>query len=732
MEQTYVHLATLVLAIFVGVCLFILSRYVRIPAIVLLLVGGVILGPEALGLIDPASLGEGLRLIIFLCVAIILFEGGLTLHPEGLRKAPKVIWRLLTIGVLITWLGTAALMYFLLNFSPAMSLLAGSLIIVTGPTVIAPLLKRIQIKEKLYHILHWEGVLIDPVGVFIAILCFEWLSSEGSLVSHFGQFSIRVFVGILFGYIGGKVITWLLNKELIPEEQSSIFVFTSGLFLFAMSDFVIHEAGILTVVIAGLVIGWANPPQLKHIQKFKSELTELSIVLVFILLAANLQLENFANMGWNVVIVLGAVLFVIRPLSIMLCSFGTNLSFNERLFLSWIAPRGVIAGSMASLFGLQLMSQGHPEAVFLETFTFSVIAITIILQGITAGGFAKLLKVEQPEKKGWLIVGAHSFSRTVADFIRKRTENTPVFLDTNSDAIRETHQEGFLAFRGNALSVEAIPPEIYSSIGYVLAMTDNRDLNQLICEKWSEVVDKNNLFRWSSQAPEVEEQIAGMGIPIWGNLTRPSQISYDINHKEILVHQKNSFPENRNNRAYMPIMAIADDQIQFDVTDAKAGEVKVLMLERISRHLRGLLNPQQILFIESDRYENALKEVLEKVKQLYPELPFDQISASLLERELDFPTTLAHGVAAPHLHTPSLTEQLCFVVHISKGIELHTYEGELVQLLFVLFSPESQPELHLRSLAEIAKIASDAELVEKLIAANTADEIIALMSEKRT
>ena len=124
--------------------------------------------------------------------------------------------------------------------------------------------------------------------------------------------------------------------------------------------------------------------------------------------------------------------------------------------------------------------------------------------------------------------------------------------------------------------------------------------------------------------------------------------------------------------------------------------------------------------------------MLEKVKQLYPELPFDQISASLLERELDFPTTLAHGVAAPHLHTPSLTEQLCFVVHISKGIELHTYEGELVQLLFVLFSPESQPELHLRSLAEIAKIASDAELVEKLIAANTADEIIALMSEKRT
>jgi len=191
------QLLTIVLSIFIGVCLFILARYSRMPVIVLLLTGGVILGPEFLGLIDPESLGKGLRLVILLCVAIILFEGGLTLHPKGMKQDSNVIWRLLTVGVLITWLGTAALVHFLLDLTLPLSLLAGSLVIVTGPTVIAPMLKRIQIKEKLHHILHWEGVLIDPIGVFIAILCFEWLSIEGSLFLQLGLFSYRLLIGIV-------------------------------------------------------------------------------------------------------------------------------------------------------------------------------------------------------------------------------------------------------------------------------------------------------------------------------------------------------------------------------------------------------------------------------------------------------------------------------------------------------------------------------------------------------
>jgi NhaP-type Na+/H+ or K+/H+ antiporter/mannitol/fructose-specific phosphotransferase system IIA component (Ntr-type) len=732
MDIGYLQLSTLVLAIFVGVCLFILSRYIRIPTIVLLLVGGVILGPEFLRVINPDSLGEGLRLIISLSVAIILFEGGLTLHPEGLKKAPKIIWRLLTLGVLITWFGTAILINLLLDFSVSMSLLAGSLIIVTGPTVIAPLLKRILIKKKLYHILHWEGVLIDPIGVFIAILCFEWFSIEGNFLTHIWQLGYRLLIGSIIGFIGGKIITLLLKKEIIPEDQGNIFVFASALFLFGISDFIMHEAGILTVVIAGLVIGWANPPRLKHIQQFKSELTELAIALVFILLAANLELKQFIEMGWKVIIVLGGVLFIIRPLSIIFCSYRTSLSFNEKLFLSWIAPRGVIAGSMASLFGIKLMALGHPEAIFLETFTFSVIVSTIVLQGGTASMISKWLKVKEPDKKGWLIVGANAFSRKIADFITKTTKSDCIFLDTNADTIIEMKENGFNAFQGNALSLEALPSEIKAVTGNVLAMTDNRDLNQLICEKWSEIVDKRNLFRWSSQSPEVERQIAGMGVPIWTHLMKPSQISYDFQNGEILLQLQNNKEFNYKNNNSIILMSENRGKIFFD-TQVKPSEMtQILLLERHSRSLTRLLLHKHIFFIESGSYKDALHEVFNQVHRLYPELPHEQISSALIEREMDFPTTLVHGVAAPHVHFPTLTEPLCFIAQIPDGIKLHTYEGELVQLLFVLLSPKSEPELHLQLLAEIAKIVSVREVVQRLIKAQTAEELIQHIIENKT
>lgn len=727
MNTSLLQLSTLVLAIFVGVCLFIISRYIKIPAIVLLLLGGILLGPEFLGFINPDSLGKGLPLVISLSVAIILFEGGLTLHPKGLKETPRVIRRLLTSGVLITWFGTAALIYLLLNFPLNISLLAASLVIVTGPTVITPLLKRIQIKEKLFHILHWEGVLIDPIGVFIAILCFEWLSIEGNLFMHAGQLSMRLLVGIVIGYGGGKIISVLLQKEIIPEKQSNIFVVAGALFLYFLSEYITHEAGILSVVIAGLVVGWTNPPRLKHIRQFKSEITELAIAVVFLLLAANLKLNNFLELGWNVGLVLAGILFLIRPLNIFLCSIRTPLSFKEKLFLSWIAPRGVVAGSMASLFGVTLVSTGHSGGAFLETFTFSVIAITIILQGGTAGMFARLLNLKEQEKKDWLIIGAHLFSRKIADFITTTTEGSCIFLDTNTDAIQDTQQLGYKAFQGNALSTDLLPEELSSGIGFVLALTDNRDLNQLICERWSEVIDKNNLYRWSQQSSEFEQQIAGMGHPVWSGIGKPSQMSYDIENKEIVFHDYDSNKDQPQSPDQIFLMHTHKGKIFFNRTAALGESAHTLIMERMPHHLAGFLRPQHILFIHAGTYHEALSLALKKAGELYPELPFEQIITQLLEREKEFPTTLAHGVAAPHLHYPGLNRALCFIVHIADKTDLYTYDGESVRLLFLVLSPESEPELHLRLLAEIAKIASNEDIIYKLLKTQSAAELIGLI-----
>ncbi|MCB1192328.1 MAG: cation:proton antiporter [Leptospiraceae bacterium] len=710
--------------------MFIVSRYLGLPTIVLLLIGGIILGPEFLNIVKPQSLGKSLHLLISLCVAIILFEGGLTLQPQGFKKAPKMIWKLLTLGVLVTWFGTAFLVYLLLHFSIPMSLLTGSLIIVTGPTVIAPLLKRIKVKEKLYHILHWEGVLIDPIGVFIAILCFEWMSLEGSALTNIVQLSYRLLIGILIGGSGGYIITTLLKIEKIPEEQVNIFVFAFALFLFGISDFIVHEAGILTVVIAGLVIGWANPPKLKHIQTFKSELTELAIALVFMLLAANLKLKNFLHVGWMGLILLGSVLFVIRPLSILLCSYKTSLQLNEKLFLAWIAPRGVVAGSMASLFSVELIRLGHPNAAFLETFTFSVIAATIILQGTTAGYLAKFLKVEELEKKGWLIIGAHLFSRKIAKFLQKTTGGICIFLDTNADSVAETQKEGYLAFQGNALSTEAISPELINSIGNLLALTDNRDLNQLICEKWSELIDKHHLYRWSSQSPEMEKQIGGLGIPIWSTLTKPSQIAYSLKNKEAFIREYNLATLKKQTTTTF-LMGKTKGKLNLESKVAGInGTDNVLVLERLSQHLSELFLEKHIFFLEVASYENLILTILEKVKSLHPELPFNRISSELLERERHFPTTLAHGVAAPHLHCPNLENPLCFVAKMDSGIQLQTYEGDAVEIIFLLLSPESAPDLHLRILAEIAKTVSTKEAVNQLKHSKSVDEFLSKLKEK--
>lgn len=726
------QLMTIVLAIFIGVCLFILARFSGMPVIILLLVGGIVLGPEFLGFIDPASLGKGLRLVILMCVAIILFEGGLTLHPKGMREAPKVIWRLLTLGVLITWLGTAALIYYFLNLPVAMSLLAGSLIIVTGPTVIAPMLKRIQIKEKLHHILHWEGVLIDPIGVFVAILCFEWLSIEGNLLIHIGLFSYRLLIGIVLGYIGGRLIAYLLQREIIHGAQSNIFVFASALFLYALSEFVAHEAGILTVVVAGLVIGWTDPPKLKYIKQFKSELTEIAIALVFLLLAANLKLENFSDFGWRTGIVLAGILFIIRPLNIILCTYKTSLSLNEKLFLSWIAPRGVVAGSMASLFGIELMLLGHSGAVFLETFTFSVIIITIILQGGSAGYIARILKVKEDDKKNWLIIGAHAFSFKTADFITATSKGECVFIDTNADAISKAKMKGFKAFEDNALSDEILPSEISSSIGYVLALTDNRDLNQLICEKWSETIEKKKLFRWSSHSPEVEQKIAGTGIPVWSHLTKPSQISYNLENNEIFIHHYTNKDANFKIGDGVFVLSEIKGKISFDIPDVFGGGEHILMFEEVPRHLTGYINDQQVISVEAQSYQEVLSLALEQAQGLYPQFPFEKISEQLLERENDFPTTLVHGVAAPHLHSTALSKPICFVVKILNEIELKTYDGYPVKLLFVLISPENEPEMHLRLLAEIARIASNDDLVNKLLNVQSTQEMMELINQEKS
>jgi NhaP-type Na+/H+ or K+/H+ antiporter/mannitol/fructose-specific phosphotransferase system IIA component (Ntr-type) len=729
-DPAYARMITLILAVFAGVLFFIISRRLKIPAIVLLLAGGVLLGPEFIGLVQPASLNELLRLIVSFSVAIILFEGGLTLRPEGFNKAPEAIKRLLSLGVLVTWFGTAFFIWLLFSYSIAFSLLAGSLIIVTGPTVIAPLLQRINVKEKLHSVLHWEGVLIDPIGVFIAILCFEWLNSQATALDHVMQFGLRVLLGLVLGYAGGKLVSYSLKKHWIAEDQINIFVFAVAIFLYGISEFFMHEAGILTVVIAGLVIGHDQPPGLKDIQKFKQELTEISISLVFILLAATLKLEIFIEYGWNLILLLAAIIFVIRPVSIFLCTWGTKTTFREKLFLSWIAPRGVVAGSMASLFGLQMVSKGVYQGAFLEAFTFSVIGSTIILQGFSAGWVAKILGVEAPEKKDWLIVGAHLFATQVGSFIKQTTQGRCIYVDTNSDAVEKMKVKGHLVIQGNALNPDVVPVNLRSRIGYVLALTDNRDLNQLICEKWSEWILPDHLYRWTSQHDEVEQFIGGTGIPIWSELPKPSKTSFDIRNRDILIHQRPVDHEDQEREKKMfRLLSFSKEKLFFeDTKEPQTGDLS-LFLQRITRHLSLFISQNELFRFKVTGYDDLLQQAVNKLCEINTEIECEGLIETFLERELNFPTMLSHGILAPHIHHPGLKHPACLIAEVNAVPESEDVTVTSSRLMFLLISPENDPDGHLIMLAEIAKIATIPGLIDTIL---NADAMPVIMQQIRS
>ena len=420
--ETHLIFKTVILSLFFGVNIFILAKKIRVSAIALLLIAGVCLGPMGLNLIQPTSLGSGLSTIIYLAVAIILFEGGLTLDYSGYKTTSRIIKNLLTIGVFITWLSISVAIYLFFNFSLSFSLLAGSLVIVTGPTVITPLLKRVKVEKKLHQILHWEGVLIDPIGVFIAITCFEMVYLGGFSFSTLQNFLLRLVIGITVGAFFGWFAYYLIKKRHIPEDTVNIFTFSIAIITFGVCDLILPESGILAVVVAGFILGIKKPSEMESLKKFKLDLTEILIGMLFIILSANLNFDKISSFGWNGAWLIFFVIFVVRPLSIFASSIENQLNIREKLFLSWIAPRGIVAASVSALFALKLSEKGHPDAWFLETFTFMVIASTIILQGFSANLMAKVLGVKQKLAGDWIIVGAHAFSQYLSKWITKTSK----------------------------------------------------------------------------------------------------------------------------------------------------------------------------------------------------------------------------------------------------------------------------------------------------------------------
>lgn len=483
-----------------------LSWRLRIPAILPLLFTGLLAGP-LLNVVEPkALLGDLFTPFVSISVAIILFEGALTLNWKEVRQVAGVVRNLLTIGALITWLGSAVAAHYLVGLSWNLAFLFGALIIVTGPTVVTPILRNVRPTANVGSVLRWEGILIDPIGASIAVVVFELivagadLSWQDTLIS----FALLATVGCTLGAIAGYFTYVILQRYLVPDYLRDIMVLTTVIVVFVLSDTLIHESGLFAVTVMGIFLANTNLRKLREVLYFKEKLSMLLIASLFILLAANITLQELQMLTWGSFVLLLVVMFILRPLSVQSSALGSNLTSRERLFLSWIAPRGIVAASVSSLFVFRLTARGMDEAAILAPLVFLIIVGTVLAQGMTAKPLAKKLGISEADPQGFLIMGADLFARELALTIQ-RAGLTVRLVDVNRANIQIARLAGLDALEGNILSEYVESDLDLSGIGRLLAVTHNDEANALACKHFEDEFSSQEVYQLAPQLTEREQ-----------------------------------------------------------------------------------------------------------------------------------------------------------------------------------------------------------------------------------
>lgn len=470
--------------------------WVRLPAILFLLLAGILVGP-VLHWIDPDRLfGDLLFPFVSLSVAVILFEGSLTLKLAEIKGLERIVRRMVTSGLLVTWVVVTAATYYLVQFPFRLAVLFGAMTVVTGPTVIVPLLRTVRPNAKIANILRWEGIVIDPIGALLAVLVFEFIIS-GQIGEAFGHtlasFAKIVAVGLAFGVAAGQALGLALRHHWLPEYLHNVATLALVFGVFALSNAVQGEAGLLTVTVMGIWLANMRDVPVEDILDFKESLSVALISALFVLLAARIDFHQFAALGWGALGVLAAMQIVARPLKVIVSTYGTSLRWPERALLAWIAPRGIVAAAVAALFSLRLQAAGYPQAELLVPLTFLIIIGTVVVQSASAGVLAKLLGVSEPEPTGFLIIGANPVARVIAAALKKHGINS-LLCDTTWGNIRAARMLGLSTFYGSAVSAYADRRLDLVGMGGILALSSQPELNALALHRYRREFDANRLY----------------------------------------------------------------------------------------------------------------------------------------------------------------------------------------------------------------------------------------------
>ena len=476
----------------------------KLPAIIFLLLSGIVAGP-VMGWLNPDRLmGDLLFPFVSLAVAIILFEGSLTLKFQEIPGLQRVIRNMITFGMIVTWLIAALATRWLLHFSWEVAFLFGALMVVTGPTVIVPMLRTVRPNENVANILRWEGILIDPIGATMAVLVYEFIISGGT-ESGFGAglmvFGKILVVGLVLGVAGGQSFGVVLRRYWIPQYLQSVAALSLACGVFAASNALEPESGLLAVTVMGVWLANMAGVELDEILDFKENLSVLFISMLFILLAARLDLDTLMGLGWPALAVFAFIQFLARPLNAQISALGSKLSMAERHLLAWIAPRGIIAAAISALFAIKLEAIGYAEASRMVPLTFMVIIGTVLLQSATAGPIARWLGVAEPEPKGFLIIGANAVSRAIGGGLVANGFRV-LLADQDWNDIKAAKMEGLPTYYGNPVSEHAERNLRLVGIGRVLALTPNMELNALAAQHYRLEFGANNLYTVRNRRPE--------------------------------------------------------------------------------------------------------------------------------------------------------------------------------------------------------------------------------------
>lgn len=478
-----------------------LAWRLRLPAILFLLLCGILAGP-ILGWLDPEALfGPLLFPLVSLSVAIILFEGSLTLKLSEWREIGGVVQRMVTLGALATWAVIAVTTHFLLGFSWDLAILFGTLTLVTGPTVIVPMLRVMRPNAAISNILRWEGIVIDPIGALLAVVVYSFIASSSSgapLSESLQTFAAVIACGALLGAIGGWSTGMVLRRRWLPEYLENLGALAVVLGVFIAANLLVHESGLLAVTVMGMWLANMRGVDVKHILHFKENLSILLISGLFILLAARLDLQALIALGPATLLLLAIIQFIARPLSVALSTFGSSLNWRERSLLAWIAPRGIVAAAVSAIFAERLVLQGYDQASLLVPLTFLVIIGTVVLQSATARPLARLLNVAEPSPRGFLIIGANPVARAVGKALQQRDQRV-LLTDSSWENISAARMDGLPTYFGNPASQHADANLDLVGIGQLLALSPSSEQNTMACTRFRPDFGKSNLYYLPSQ-----------------------------------------------------------------------------------------------------------------------------------------------------------------------------------------------------------------------------------------